>query len=486
MLLTKFIASLIAAAALIAPGIPKRNPLAFQPVQNEPTPQDPAPATDPFGSFSEGTGLAGGFGMVAQPAFPQADPFAPFAPMDPWPTTAEGNPKVIGVTIGAVDAPLAKQLGIDADKALLIASVVDGLPAQKAGIEAFDVLIAVDGDPITGSDGLRKVLAKKNVGDSITLTIRRGCETKQVDVAVAEAEKQTAESDGFRSLWITEPGIVDKERNAFIEAQRAQAAAQEDLAKNRLDLAARASELAAARDHLNKRLQESGLAQAELLKERLALTDEQFAKLREDWLLTAERYRAGAQDQLSKAEDLLSEQQIELQRRNDQLLAERDRLGDALASQLQRLSDARTQLSEQLAGAYEAMKGDRLAQFKELQLADADREKLAKRLAEIDDRALSALRMARDRLDVPQVEIDEGTSAFFKDRYQPASEAERQAAEAMMREAQVAAKMRYDADLAQKGADDATNARLTTIEETLARIEAKIDAMSAKKRGSDN
>lgn len=487
MLLTKFIASLVAAAALIAPGIPKRNPLVLPPVQNEPTSQDPAPATDPVEPPGAGTGLAGGFGMVAQPAFPGADPFAPFAPMDPWLTTAEGNQKVIGVTIGVVDAPLAKQLGIDAGKALLIASVLDGLPAQQAGIEAYDVLIAVDGNPITGSDSLRTALAKKDVGDSISLTIRRGCETKQIEVGVEESKKQSFGSSAFELARRTQAEMSEKERIEFDVAQRAQALAKDQLAKYQSDLAAQASELAAARDRLSKQLDEAGLAQAELLKKRFPFSEEQIAKLREESLLTAERYKELALDEFAKAKDGLLQQQIEMRRRNDELQAERDRLGDALATQLQRLSDARNQLSEQLESSYEAMKGDRLAQFKELQLADADREKLAKRLAELDDRALSALKIARDRLDVPLVvELDANASAFFKDRYQPESEAQKQAAEAKMRELEVATKLRYEADAAQRSADDATNTRLATIEETLARIEAKIDALSAKKRGSDN
>jgi len=64
----------------------------------------------------------------------------------------------------------------DPDKALVqIAAVAPDSPAEQAGLQAGDVILAIDGQPITGIDNVVSAI-KSNAGREISLTIRRGGE----------------------------------------------------------------------------------------------------------------------------------------------------------------------------------------------------------------------------------------------------------------------------------------------------------------------
>jgi putative serine protease PepD len=54
-----------------------------------------------------------------------------------------------------------------------VASVSDGSPAAKAGLEAGDVITALDGDTIDGADALTAAVSTKSPGDEVTVTYTR-------------------------------------------------------------------------------------------------------------------------------------------------------------------------------------------------------------------------------------------------------------------------------------------------------------------------
>ncbi|MFW5836807.1 MAG: DegQ family serine endoprotease [Desulfovibrionaceae bacterium] len=80
----------------------------------------------------------------------------------------------LGVTIQDVTENEAKALGLPEPKGALVASVVPDNPAAKAGLEATDVILAVNGEPIEDSSGLLRTVAQLKPGDKIKLRIWRG------------------------------------------------------------------------------------------------------------------------------------------------------------------------------------------------------------------------------------------------------------------------------------------------------------------------
>ncbi len=113
---------------------------------------------------------------------------------------AEAPKAMIGVGLGSVDEALAHHLAIDRAKATLITSVVDELPAATAGIERFDVIVDVNTNGDASPTAVRAALGKVEPGSMITLTVRRGQDTKQIEVAAVAFDPTklaTIESQSF-------------------------------------------------------------------------------------------------------------------------------------------------------------------------------------------------------------------------------------------------------------------------------------------------
>jgi putative serine protease PepD len=68
--------------------------------------------------------------------------------------------------------------------AAVLGNVVSGTPADKAGLQANDAIVAVDGNSIDGSLSLVAQVRERNVGDSVSLTVLRNGQRKNIDVTL--------------------------------------------------------------------------------------------------------------------------------------------------------------------------------------------------------------------------------------------------------------------------------------------------------------
>jgi putative serine protease PepD len=66
--------------------------------------------------------------------------------------------------------------------------LVPGGPAEKAGLEPGDVIIALDGEPVAGSPELIVAIRSKRPGDSVTLTVRRDGSEQEIRVTLGATE----------------------------------------------------------------------------------------------------------------------------------------------------------------------------------------------------------------------------------------------------------------------------------------------------------
>lgn len=102
------------------------------------------------------------------------------------------TPKVmIGITMSEVPESLAEQLHIKPGEAFVIERIIEGLPAEKAGLQRADVVVKVEGADKATQENLRAILKNKNPGDPLNLVVVRRGEKKEVEVKLApyEAEK---------------------------------------------------------------------------------------------------------------------------------------------------------------------------------------------------------------------------------------------------------------------------------------------------------
>jgi serine protease Do len=100
----------------------------------------------------------------------------------------------IGVTIQEVTAATAENLGLDRPHGAAVASVESGGPADKAGIEPLDIIVAVNGKPVETSEQLPSMIAEIKPGQSVQLDIWRDKALKHVSVTVEELKDKTAEA----------------------------------------------------------------------------------------------------------------------------------------------------------------------------------------------------------------------------------------------------------------------------------------------------
>lgn len=67
-----------------------------------------------------------------------------------------------------------------------VVSVTEGGPAEKAGLQANDIITAADGKEISGKSGLSSIIADCAAGDKLTLSVYRQGQTLSVTVTVGE------------------------------------------------------------------------------------------------------------------------------------------------------------------------------------------------------------------------------------------------------------------------------------------------------------
>jgi len=94
----------------------------------------------------------------------------------------------LGVEIISVDDVIAQQLSLPTDCGVLVTSVIDSSPAQKAGLQRSDVILSLNNTAVEDVDGFRDIMARLNPGDDVRIIyVREG----QKDIAYATLADST-------------------------------------------------------------------------------------------------------------------------------------------------------------------------------------------------------------------------------------------------------------------------------------------------------
>ena len=81
---------------------------------------------------------------------------------------------LLGVGIQDMTPELAKSFGLKENKGALVAKVISGGPAEKAGIEPGDVIVKFNGQPVAESKDLPRIVASTPVGKTVTVQVIAG------------------------------------------------------------------------------------------------------------------------------------------------------------------------------------------------------------------------------------------------------------------------------------------------------------------------
>jgi serine protease Do len=98
---------------------------------------------------------------------------------------------------------LAEHFGLGERRGVIIGRVVDGEPAAKAGLQAADMILSVDGVNITGADGqlvstFTDMIRQMKIGQEVTIEYLRNAEKKTTKVTLTEEPKSPAEAKRLR------------------------------------------------------------------------------------------------------------------------------------------------------------------------------------------------------------------------------------------------------------------------------------------------
>lgn len=92
----------------------------------------------------------------------------------------------LGVEMAPATTSLAQEAGLSVGEGALIAAVVPGSPAEKAGVKVDDVITKINGKKVTDAGDAGTAIGANQPGDSIDLTLARGKRTVEIRVKLEE------------------------------------------------------------------------------------------------------------------------------------------------------------------------------------------------------------------------------------------------------------------------------------------------------------
>ena len=99
-----------------------------------------------------------------------------------------GGRTYIGVGLVNLSPELREHFGAPKDAGVLVESVQDDSPADKAGIRVGDIVLAVDGKDVQSSADLRGALREKKAGETVRIEALRGRSRQTFVTTVKERE----------------------------------------------------------------------------------------------------------------------------------------------------------------------------------------------------------------------------------------------------------------------------------------------------------
>lgn len=102
----------------------------------------------------------------------------------------------LGVTIQPVSRKLAQAFGLDRPEGALVNSVQKGSPAQRAGIEAGDIIIKFNGHNVSSSSDLPPMVSEVAPGTRVTLEVWRKGTRKTIAMRVGALNTAVAANGG--------------------------------------------------------------------------------------------------------------------------------------------------------------------------------------------------------------------------------------------------------------------------------------------------
>ncbi|HYY56783.1 MAG TPA: PDZ domain-containing protein [Pyrinomonadaceae bacterium] len=187
--------ALVLLLSLCVVSLAQQPPAPPQPATAAAPPAPPEPAVAPV--------IAPGPAPASPPA-PSQEPDAPDTPDAPEAPTAfsffiDGD-SFLGIYPEEVNNGNMKQYGLNEPRGVAVGRVIEGGPAERAGLRKNDVILRFNGEEVTSVRKLNRLIGEVAPDHTARLTISRGGGEQEVTVTLAKRE------DFPRSLNMTAPG----------------------------------------------------------------------------------------------------------------------------------------------------------------------------------------------------------------------------------------------------------------------------------------
>jgi Do/DeqQ family serine protease len=126
----------------------------------------------------------------------------------------------LGIFMQDVDQNIAKHFKLKKPKGVIVTDVVKGSPAEKAGINAGDLILEIDGREVKNSIQLRAYVQSKKPGDKVKLKVLRDGKEMVISVNLGSADKfASAQPSKERSQNTKDIGISVREEGGKVIVQ---------------------------------------------------------------------------------------------------------------------------------------------------------------------------------------------------------------------------------------------------------------------------
>ncbi|HET8975167.1 MAG TPA: trypsin-like peptidase domain-containing protein [Solirubrobacterales bacterium] len=94
----------------------------------------------------------------------------------------------LGIVGGSRPLPPRAASRLGREKGIEVVEVVEGSPAARAGLRAEDVIVAVDGEPMSDVGDLQRLMVAERIGRGVTVELVRGSRSLQLDLVPQELQ----------------------------------------------------------------------------------------------------------------------------------------------------------------------------------------------------------------------------------------------------------------------------------------------------------
>jgi len=116
----------------------------------------------------------------------------------------------IGASVGIIPADALSEFGLKERKGALVATVVTGGAAAKAGVQPGDIILSFNGKPVANRDQLVQMVVATRPGTTVPLRVLRDKQEKTISVTVDELDLEQENSRTSRK----EPDDVDQDTSS--------------------------------------------------------------------------------------------------------------------------------------------------------------------------------------------------------------------------------------------------------------------------------